>query len=384
MPQYSHSKLSTFEDCKYKYKLRYIDNIRFESKKAAHLVLGTVVHETLEKLYKDLKFKKLNSLDELKEFFNDCWGKNYTSDVINPKEKEGITQDHFKRMAWGYVENYYNEYKPFDSLTILGLETQDKLRLRNGSLYDIRIDKLACKGSTYFVIDYKTNLSIKDQSEADEDRQLAMYAHWVKKKFSDAKNVVLLWHMLAFNKEVKSTRSDSELRELEDSVIKLIKEIESTRDFPTSPKKNCVYCEYKDLCPSFKHEAKLVQKTLKEYLKDDGLKLVNNFSELKEKKSIIEGQLEETKEDLINFAKQEQIEIIYGSNKKVSVKEVEKYSCKEENKEKLETELKKKKLLKDYSQISYLKIYSNAEELPKSVQKLLTKETDYRLNLSKK
>jgi len=78
---------------------------------------------------------------------------------------------------------------------------------------------------------------------------------------------------------------------------------------------------------------------------------VNEFSELKEKKVVIEEQLDETKNHLINFAKQEDIEIVYGSNKKVSVKEVEKYSCENENKEKLESELKKKKLLKDYTQV---------------------------------
>ncbi|MFA6320025.1 MAG: PD-(D/E)XK nuclease family protein [archaeon] len=384
MPIYSHSKLSTFEDCKHKYKLRYIDNIRFESKKAAHLVLGTVVHETLEKLYKDLKFQKLNSLEELKTFFLDRWARSYTSDVINPKESEGITEEHFKKMAWKYVEDYYNTYKPFNQLTILGLETSDKLKLANGSIYDIRIDKLACKDNTYFVCDYKTNLSLKEQSEADEDRQLAMYAHWVKQKFKDAKSVVLLWHMLAFNKEVTSKRSDSELKDLEESVIKLIKEIESTKEFPTNPKKNCIFCEYKSMCPSFSHEAKLEQKTLKEYLKDDGLKLVNEFSELKKKKDEVEEKIEETKEDLINYSKQERIDTIFGSNMKVSVKEVEKYSCKEENKDKLENELKRKGLEKEYSQISYLKLYSNVDELPKSVTKLLEKEKDYRVSLKKK
>jgi hypothetical protein len=69
---------------------------------------------------------------------------------------------------------------------------------------------------------------------------------------------------------------------------------------------------------------------------------------------------------------------------KVSVKEVEKYSCKEENKDKLENELKRKGLEKEYSQISYLKLYSNVDELPKSVTKLLEKEKDYRVSLKKK
>ncbi len=345
--------------------------------------MGTVVHETLEKLYKDLKFKKLNSLEELNKFFEERWKKSYTKDVINPKEKEGITESHFKEMAWGYVKTYYEFYKPFDELTIIGLETKDKLKLRNGSFYDIRIDKLACKDSTYFVCDYKTNATLKDQEEADSDRQLAMYAHWVKQRFSDAKSVVLVWHMLAFNKEIKSTRTSKELVELENKVIKLIKEIESTKEFPTNPTNRCVYCEYKELCPAFKHEAKLEQKTLREYSKDEGLTLVNEFSELKKEKEVIEEKIDETKEHLINFAKQEKVETIFGSNKKVTVKEIEKLTCKEENKEKLEKALEKSGLKEDFTQISYVKLY-NSKDLPKSITKLLDKEKDYKIMLSKK
>jgi hypothetical protein len=227
-------------------------------------------------------------------------------------------------------------------------------------------------------------LSLKEQEEADEDRQLAMYAHWVKQKFKDAKKVILVWHMLAFNKEVTSERTEKELKELEESVVKLIKEIEKTKEFPTNPSKRCVFCEYKQLCPSFSHEAKLEQKTIKEYLNDDGLKLVNEFSELKKNKEEVEEKLEETKQDLINYSKQEKIDTVFGSNMKVSVKEVDKYSCSEENKVLLEKELKKKGLEKEFTQISYIKLYNSTDSLPKSVTKLLDKEKDWRVSLKKK
>jgi CRISPR/Cas system-associated exonuclease Cas4 (RecB family) len=117
---------------------------------------------------------------------------------------------------------------------------------------------------------------MKTQQEADEDRQLAMYALWVKKNFKDAITVTLKWHMLAFSKDVESKRSDKELEELEKSVIKLIKEIETTKEYPTNVTALCNYCEYQNICPSMKHKNQLEQKNLKDFKNDDGVKLVTN------------------------------------------------------------------------------------------------------------
>lgn len=386
MAVYSHSKLAAFEDCRYKYKLCYIDGIRFERAKAAHLVLGGVVHEVLEKLYSDLKYQKTDSLKDLLDFFDDCWGKEWTDEVINPKESEGITEAHFKSMGKKYIEDYYGRYKPFDQIKIIGLETQDRLKLKNGSYYHIRIDKLACDGGTYYVCDYKTNLGMKDQGDADRDRQLAMYSLWVKKTFRDAKKIVLLWHMLAFDKEVTSERTAEHLEKLEDEVVKLIEEIESARQFPTNVTGRCDYCEYRQMCPSFKHEAELETKTVKEFKADEGVKLVNKYAKLKETESRAKEEAEEIKSDLIAFSVQKEADVIYGSNKKVSVKEYEKITWPEENKEKLAELLKKGGLYEEFSAISYPKLNAQINEgnLGKQITKLAEKEKDYRVNLSNK
>ena len=59
----------------------------------------------------------------------------------------------------------------------------------------------------YEVHDYKTNNSLPKQQKLDEDRQLAMYSLWVKLNFKDCKKVRLVWHFLAFDKEMDSFRT---------------------------------------------------------------------------------------------------------------------------------------------------------------------------------
>lgn len=55
---YSHSRLETFENCKLKFKYKYLDKIIPEIPKGIEAHLGTMVHETLEWLYKKVMEKK--------------------------------------------------------------------------------------------------------------------------------------------------------------------------------------------------------------------------------------------------------------------------------------------------------------------------------------
>jgi putative RecB family exonuclease len=319
MAVYSHSKLSTFENCRYKYKLHYVDRIVPEFKATIETFMGSRVHETLEKLYKDLKFQKENSVEDLLRFLNEQWEREWADNIIINKKE--YTKENYKKMAEKFVIDYYNSHKPFDDINIIGLETEDKLKLSNGDSYHIRIDKFGFKDSTYFVCDYKTNSSMKDQDEADQDRQLAMYALWVNKKFKDAKKVVLRWHMLAFNKDVESERTPRELKLLEKETVKLIKEIETCKSFPTNVTGLCNYCEYQNICPAFKHKIETEQKTLREFKDDDGVKLVDRLAVLKEQYKEFEKEIDDTQKQLIEFAIQKELEIVYGSNKKAKVKE---------------------------------------------------------------
>ena len=58
MPTYSHSRVTTFENCPYQYKLRYIDKIKPEIPTTIEAFMGGIVHQALEDLYKRKKFKQ--------------------------------------------------------------------------------------------------------------------------------------------------------------------------------------------------------------------------------------------------------------------------------------------------------------------------------------
>ena len=383
MTTYSHSKLSTFEQCRYKYKLHYIDKVKVEVSTTVEAFMGDIVHQTLEKLYKDLKFQKINSLKKLLALFNEKWNKQWTNDVLIVKKEYG--QDNYKKMGEKYITDYYNHYAPFDQITILGIETQDRIELPDGNHYHIRIDKFGCKKDVYYVCDYKTNVNIKDQEEADNDRQLAMYSIWVKQRFKDAKKVVLLWHMLAFDKEVTSERTQEQLEKLQKETITRIKEIETCKEYPTTVTTLCNYCEYKSICPAWKHDIELEKKTAKEFKQDEGVKLVDSFAELSIKQKETEDKLEEIRNNLILFAQQQGITIVYGSNKKASVKEFVKVVY-PEDKEKLIKLLKEKGMYEELSMLNYMKLNSQItkDNIDKEVIKLIKKEKDYRVSLSKR
>ena len=391
MAIYSNSKISTYETCPYQYKLHYIDKIEPEVETTIEAFMGDLVHQTLEKLYKDKKFKKRVEKKILIKFFRDLWEKEYSDDILVVKEDEGLKADNYRKMGEKYISDYYDSHKD-DDMTILGLETQDRLTLPDGNQWHVRIDKLGCKGNIYYVCDYKTNSRIKMQEEADSDRQLAMYSIWVKDKFKDAKKVILKWHMLAFDKEITSERTDEQLKALQQEIVEIIGEIEEAakeKDFPTNPTKLCDYCGYKSKCPSFKHQIEIEAiQEVKKFKENDGVKLVDEFAETKSKKKEIEEKEEKLKEDLIAFAKQKGIDVVYGSNMKAGIKEFDKLVLPDDNEEykKFIELLKKKGHWEECSMICYPKIQSNVikEELHPDLIEKVKLEKDKRINLSKR
>jgi len=387
MPTYSHSRISTFENCAYAYKLRYIDKKKPEVPTTIEAFMGDMVHQALEHVYKLKKFKKRVALNVIIKFYRDLWEKNYSDDILIVKTEQGLKADNYRKMGEKFITDYYNRMKPFEEMTILGLETQDRMTLPDGNQWHIRIDKLGCddKGN-YYVCDYKTNARMKDQEEADEDRQLAMYSIWVKDKFKDCKNVKLIWHMLAFNKDAISERTEEQLQKLQQEIVDRIKEIESATEFPRKQTALCNYCGFKSECPSFKHEAELEKiEDVKKFKEDEGVKLVDEFSEVKTKLAECKKAEEGFKENLIKYAKQFGVDIIYGSNKKCSVKEFDKIVM-PEDREGFEKLLRDKGLWDELSMVCYPRLNSRVikGEIEDEIKEKVEIEKSFRVGLSRR
>jgi len=249
----------------------------------------------------------------------------------------------------------------------------------------------------YEVHDYKTGSSLSSQEELDNDRQLAMYSQWVRQNFKDFNKVRLVWHFLAFDKEMDSYRTKEELENLRKEILSQIAEIESTGDFPANVTRLCDWCLYKSICPMWKHEVELEEKPENEYLNDPGLKLVDAYTELKEKidtnRKEAEGELEKIRDALIAFSEKEGVQVVTGSESKISVKAYETIKLPGKNtKERNELIDTLKKLgrldeVSGFNSYALTKILENEEwekEEMDQLERFRTKEKNYRLTVSKK
>lgn len=402
--RYSHSRIETFKSCPKKFSFQYIEKPEIEEKKGIEAFLGSMVHLALEKLYKDLKFTKVNTLEEILEYYSEEWDKNFdlTIEIVRIE----YTQEHYKEMGKKFITDYYNKYQPFNQGKTLGLEMEINLKFLDnfGNVFDLigYIDRLTMITEEFFEIhDYKTNAHTKTQDEVDKDNQLALYTIAIKRMYPTVRRVDLVWHFLESGLEMRSTRTEKELENLEKEIIESIKEIERKtiiNDFPTKESALCDWCSYKQLCPAKNHLFMLKKLPENEYLKEEGVKLVEKYLKLtKQKKEItdkIDPELEKVKEALVNYSKTHNSERVYGPfGSSILVKEYSNFTIPEKGTKEREVFEKKLResgvweIIAEVNSFNFSKAISDGlldTEFIKTLEPLITKGKTTRLYPSSK
>jgi putative RecB family exonuclease len=250
MTKYSHSRLSTFDNCPYQYKLKYIDKIKPEFETSIEAYMGEVVHAALEDLYTKVMWKQTPKKEDVLKFYEEYWAKKFPANVLVVNGEA----EQYRVKGNTILGAFYERFYPFNQLEIIELETEELMSLPDGNLWHVKIDKLARdKQGNYYVIDYKTNSKMKDRFEIENDRQLAMYAIWVKNEFPDAKQVRLVWDMIVFGEQIMSRRTEEQLRDLVQETVVKISKIENAKEFPAKISGLCRYCGYKNTCEFYKN-----------------------------------------------------------------------------------------------------------------------------------
>jgi putative RecB family exonuclease len=334
MPTYSHSQLSTYETCPQQYKLAYIDRIEVETE-SIEAFMGSRVHDALEKLYRDLKVTKLNTLEELLGFYHQSWEKNW-SNMVQIIRKE-YSAEEYRRLGEKCISDYYKRYYPFDQGRTLGLEENIYFSLEEEKGYWIRgfIDRLTLIDNSILEIhDYKTSNRLPTRGDVNSDRQLAFYQMGVEGKWKDIREIRLIWHYLSFDTEIQSSRTPEELHQLRQATLELIQKIEADRKFLPKEGPLCDWCDYQGICPRRKHLITVGSLPPNEYLNEEGVTLVNRYVELKERKRVwseeIDVELAKVEEALYAYAQREELEAIFGSDHvaKIKIEMKEKYPLK--------------------------------------------------------
>ncbi len=248
---YSHSRLSTFEQCPQRYKFKYIDRIA-KAEQTIELYLGSRVHEVLEKLYADLRTGKLNTLKELFEHYRGRWKAEWSAKVRVVKQGRNARQ--YFQLGARCIGNYYEQYRPFGQSETVETEAQVRFALGGDEKYQFQgyIDRVARRNDgTYEIHDYKTAGSLPTQKQADADRQLALYQIGLAGTLRQRSRIELVWHYLRHRKSIHSKRTPHELVKLTESTVALIQRIENQKRFPTRVSPLCDWCEYRAECPEW-------------------------------------------------------------------------------------------------------------------------------------
>lgn len=318
MTVYSYSRISTFETCPLQYKLQYIDKITTEEE-GVEAFMGSRVHETLEKLYKDLVLSKTNMVEELVKYYNKIWKEEWHDEVfIN---RDDMTEEDYRKTGERAIRDYYATYHPFDQAKTLWTEKMvvfslgdDEHKLRG--VVD-RLDKTP--EGVLEIHDYKASQRMPTQEKMDEDRQLALYQIAVLEAYPGSENVELVWHYVLFDQEMRSKRTKQQLEELKKEYIEAIDEIEAEKNFPPSESALCDWCGYWEHCPAKKHLIKIEELPGEERKKEKGYVLVDRYAELKAQSSALGDEIEDVKMQLIQYAQNNEMEVVRGREKRARI-----------------------------------------------------------------
>lgn len=298
----SYSALNTFLECPHKYKLLYIDKIKFPQ--SIELVFGQLIHKTLKFLYDS---SQLPSLDELLSYYKENWPKKEDYNW----ESEETEQQYFALGVAMLSDFYRGNIKDKDKIIDQESRFQIPLTDHSGETHILTgvIDRIDKTTKGFEVIDYKTNKIIPPPSISHKSLQLSIYRLALKQRWPNLKpqDVDLTLYYLKTGDRFTSTRSEVDLIEVKNFILSTIEEIKTSDFMPTSTR-FCKYLPYRLTCPAWLNLYKK-EKTIEDQKIDE---LINRFFKIKDNIKKEDEELEEIKNQISSYMDKEKILRVFG------------------------------------------------------------------------
>ena len=215
--------------------------------------MGKRVHEALAYLYEHASNPP--ELAGLLANYSDSWARLWKQSVFIAKA--GMTPADFQSFGSKCLSDYYSRNAPFTQEKTLAIETRITIPLGQYGEYKLAgvVDRFSLgSDGIYRIHDYKTSRAMPTPAQFDSDRQLSLYQLGMRQQVGTDKQMKLVWHYLAFNRDVELERQESKLAEIESNTIKLairVQDATEQEDFPAHVGPLCEYCEYKPVCPEW-------------------------------------------------------------------------------------------------------------------------------------
>ena len=248
---YSHSRLSSFENCPKAFHYRYVLKIPSE-KEGVEAFMGKRVHSVLERLYTHVGRGHLPSLEAVVERYHTDWEAEFRPEEIRIARK-GTPASLYRNSGESCLRNFYARHAPFNRSETLGLEEKILFDLDPDGGHKIQgfIDRISrTPDGTIEVEDYKTGKRVPSQRVLDNDRQLALYEIGVREKHGPDVEIRLVWHYVQSDRTQVSRRTPDQLERLREATLALIERIEAEEEFSPRTSPLCQWCDYLERCPA--------------------------------------------------------------------------------------------------------------------------------------
>jgi DNA helicase-2/ATP-dependent DNA helicase PcrA len=232
----SISQLETYLDCPLRYYFSYV--LAIPVPHAPAMLFGTAMHAAARAVLQHVCGERRALSDaQIEAILNEHWKERNFDDPVQERKyrEQGIEQLKQLRDAWkDRPVKLLHQEKPF-AIQLGGVPVAGRIDL----VYRNEQDEVE-------LLDFKTG-SPKSQKDADEMRQLTLYAEACRRELGLKAQAIALYNLTG-NELLHTSRGDADLKDLEAEIQDTAQSI-AAGSFPAHPGyMSCRYCSYRAIC----------------------------------------------------------------------------------------------------------------------------------------
>jgi len=225
----SYNKINLYNICPRAYMYSHVWNL--QTIRIGGMEFGRNIHKIIETILREIQNGKKSDELGIEELIEENWmNTNFRSEDENQK---------FKNAALIQIKNFVkNNLELLKAESIFSIEDQFNITI-NDTLITGRFDAIFKKGSSFFIVDFKTG------DPKDYSSQLSFYKVCFREKYNPVSNIELAVYYL---KEGKTEIIQPNDEKSEIDRINVVSNKISNQDFTATPGKVCKDCAFKNIC----------------------------------------------------------------------------------------------------------------------------------------
>lgn len=314
----SYSAIECFRNCPLKYKYRNIDKIK--APKNIDALFGSSIHASLKFMFQ--RGPLYPTLDEIINFFRTIWEQKKLP--IEAGALDSSAETVYYKEGISLLEKFYKSNPPWN-FNVADMESRFEFEIedeKTGEKHIIsgtmdRIDKNA--DDIFEIIDYKTKRKMPAQKDIDSDLQMSIYQLGLMKRWPhiNPNKIKLSFYFLKHGEKISTSRTLEQIEETRKLILGTIIEIgekTKTGEFSPSPSPLCDWCEYKQMCPMWRHMYRKQNEKEKIKNQDELNQIIGEYFRLKDQNSQNSDRLDELKTFIYGFMDEQGVERVFNSD----------------------------------------------------------------------